>query len=553
MHHQTLKKMLWVGTALLVGLSIAVTAQQPPRIRGSTAASPTLASPTIYSFSLSPLDQDDTAEIPSTTTYSSPRDNDAYEEMIAEMKAYYNAIQRQQRRRQQQEQEQQQEPRRLQGRDLNTDTSSGEEETTTSNLEPTPSPRVQSDIELMLVEQYRSGLIFFNESSYSMRALRFVEQTSTSSMPNWRIANRYALACIHYATSGVVTDYSLLELGQLSFNWLNPWPMDASNECTWHGVTCTNNVTDAASGHVYGNITELDLHSNWLMGTFPNEVIYFKETLQNLDLELNVVSNVGPANLWWLAELTQLRKLNLKQTNFNNENNGLPTELRSLVQLQQLDLYRTNFFGPFDDSTLQPLINLEYLDMGGIAFNNRPALPSSLRSMPNLLYVYLDYSDFIGDLGTYFDGATNTFPSLIEFWADFNPMTSTNLPSTLGAYTTIRSFSVTSCGLTGTIPTELGNLVQLKSLWLYNNTLSGGVPSELANIPTLERIYVHDNDLQGTMPTEVCMRRFGTLQSLGADCQVVDGTTTTTPEMTCNDAGPNTPCCTCCGSECVIA
>ena len=78
--------------------------------------------------------------------------------------------------------------------------------------------RQQSDMELLLASRYSmvNGTDFKalddgndedDYGRYRIKALRYVEETSVG-MPEWRIGQRYALACIYYATSDVVVSQS---------------------------------------------------------------------------------------------------------------------------------------------------------------------------------------------------------------------------------------------------------------------------------------------------------------------------------------------------------
>ncbi|KAL7557919.1 hypothetical protein ACA910_022529 [Epithemia clementina (nom. ined.)] len=417
----------------------------------------------------------------------------------------------------------------------------------------------KSAIEMMLTTNYRDGLVFYDESSYSMKALRYVEATSRPGMKDWRIAQRYALACIYYATNAISTPYSDSFLGQtgLAFPWLRKWAGGTAikNECQWPGVVCTNTLTDS-NGKLFGPVLEINLASNMLMGTLPIEVTILRNTLQVLDLENNLIYNNGAANVWWLGELTKLQVLNLGKNAFSGgdqQQHGLPAELGNLVNLRELNLEATLFFGRLDGAIFSTMTQLEYLDLGGLALNG--PLPTSLKRLPNLRYVYLDDTDLRGNWSTYLDGTRDGgFPQLVEFWADQNPQLRGTLPSTLTAITTLRSLSLSNCGLTGSLPSELGRMSNtMKQMWLHNNKFTGTIPTDLGNLVNMERLFLHGNDFTGTMPSSICLNRFGSLESLGADCDYsgTSSITTTTSasvvEVTCS----TTFCCTCCGSSCL--
>ena len=66
-----------------------------------------------------------------------------------------------------------------------------------------------------------------------------------------RVAQRYALASLYYATNGT--------------GWTQNTNWGGGHECKWHGVGCENN-----SGIIL--VTYLDLNNNNLVGTIPQEI-----------------------------------------------------------------------------------------------------------------------------------------------------------------------------------------------------------------------------------------------------------------------------------------
>jgi len=387
----------------------------------------------------------------------------------------------------------------------------------------------------MLTDQYAlwGGIEFrTSDSTYWMKALQWVESTNTTGLPDWRIGQRYAMACIFFATNSVSTDYTDSLMGSgfegFTFNWLHKWlehPSAGENECDFWGVVCN---TDMA-------VVELNLKSNWMSGVFPNEVVILENSLEVLDLERNIMmSNYDEDELWFLIRLTNLRVLNLGKTGFRFS--GLPPYIANLAKLTDLVLYSTLFFGPMDDTIFENMTALEYLDLGALSFDS--PFPSTLQNLPNLTFVYLDYSEFTGNL-TSLIGDGSGFPSLRELWVDDNNLEG-SIPSAIGSISSLESLSMSECQLTGDMPTELGQLSSMRLMWFFGNQLSGNIPSEIGGMSNLELFKVHRNDLTGSMPSEICNQHIPLfiLDVLTADCQ--DG------EVTCQQG----LCCTCCGDDC---
>ena len=370
------------------------------------------------------------------------------------------------------------------------------------------------------------GLEFSDKSLYWGQALAWVESNSAS-LNDWRIAQRYALMCIYYATNNVTTPFTEAEMG-IILPWGQGWGDDATDpadECSWHGVTC-----DATTGRV----TELDLHNNRLTGVFPPEVMIFQDELTVLDLEGNYIYNLGFSRLFWISGLTKLETFNLGDTGSGYENQGIPEMLMDLTDLKKLILYSTSFGGPMNDTILDSLTNLEYLDIGSVSFGS--TLPSVLKDLTSLQYLYMDSGDWEGTL-TDFIGTG--FSAMKEMWIDNNPLITGTIPTQIGLLTEIVSLSFTESAIDGPIPTEMGNLNKLERLWLNDNSLTGAIPTELGSLSVLTSLYVQGNSISGSMPTEVCALNTLPLEmdALGADCQA-GGT------VTCS-----TSCCTCCGTS----
>mmetsp|Transcript_20561 Transcript_20561/g.43084 ORF Transcript_20561/g.43084 Transcript_20561/m.43084 type:complete len:499 (-) Transcript_20561:158-1654(-) len=452
--------------------------------------------------------------------------------------------------------EQQQPEINAQRKLANTDTDHGEEETETAataapsmapsvSLAPSQAPtnrptRSHSSVELMLIQNNYTvwgGIEFYTaEDSYWNKALQFVEATDDSnSFPDWRTAQRYALACIFYSTNGVSTDYtnSLFSAAMhgFTFDWLHTWqltnPAHQDDECSWYGVVCNAN----------NEVTELNLKANWLTGSFPAETKILASSLEVLDLEFNLLSNRDTEQLWWIAYLNNLRVFNIGKTGFEFDE-GLPVELKNLTKLTDLVIYSTFFSGPIDDSVFDDMESLVYLDMGALDLEG--PLPASLQTLSNLTYAYLDYAGFSGNL-TEFIGDGTGFESIKELWMDSNDIDGP-IPTEIGGLTSLQSLSITECDLEGSIPTEIGSLSNMKQMWLYDNQLTGDFPTEIGGLLDLKIFKAHSNDLGGTMPIEICTRRYyNVLDDLTADCD--------NGEVTCAHTNAN-DCCSCCGPNC---
>ena len=162
----------------------------------------------------------------------------------------------------------------------------------------------------------------------------------------------------------------------------NNWATDV-DECTWFGITCTSGV-----------VTKVEFISNQLSGSLPEELTLLKDSLTYVDLYDNLVSNRGDEGNAWLGELTNLEYLYYGTTNF--EYNGIPSHISKLTKLIEYDFSYTLYFGELKDGDLKGLNSLNYLAMGGNAYNS--SLPLSIVTLPSLQYLYLDFCYLSGNL-----------------------------------------------------------------------------------------------------------------------------------------------------------
>ena len=123
----------------------------------------------------------------------------------------------------------------------------------------------------------------------------------------------------------------LLELYSSTYgiNWTNKtgWSGVAGTECDWYGVTCTG-----------GDLTELSLSSNNLVGTIPSGLGNLT-TLTALQLGSNSLSGSIPTEL---GNLTTLEYLSF----YDNSLTGtIPVELGNLTNLTYFSLTSNQLSG----------------------------------------------------------------------------------------------------------------------------------------------------------------------------------------------------------------
>jgi hypothetical protein len=377
-----------------------------------------------------------------------------------------------------------------------------------------------------------------NPTSYQSQALRWMKANTYTNFSEIRIRQRYALACLYmstYAVRTLWTDYAF-GVGVPVLTWVNNrgW-LSFDDECDWFGIECNDDIDGTPV------VTGIKLANNILTGTFPAEVGLLGDSLIVLDIYNNYVYNVGDQEHVFLGQLTNLENLYYGSCSFQYD--GIPPYIAKLTNLVEYDCSYTLHFGALDPSIFAPLTNLEYLYIGGNSFNS--SIPDTIGNLPNLLYMYAEYADIIGDLSF-----MTSMPAIFELWMDRNDMLTGPLFSELGQLVTLESLSLTRCGLTGTIPTEFGLLTDMQQMWLYDNFLTGPVPTELSHLSSLKRLEMEMNELTGSVSDDVCLLiDQAMLQALEMDCVSTDTSVMDTnfvydaKTVQCN-------CCTCCGPAC---
>ena len=165
------------------------------------------------------------------------------------------------------------------------------------------------------------------------------------------ITQRYTLNTIFYSTQ--------LEGWRNRSGWTTAAPICGSNSDPWFGVTCDD-----------VNVTGIELRSNNLVGLLPSE-LRGVSNLQTLDLGGS--RGIFGAIPTTIGENTALQRLVLDNNFLGLIPDGdsvrpiegaIPTQLSNITSLRNLTLAQNGFVGAFPISILQPLTNLEHLDIG---------------------------------------------------------------------------------------------------------------------------------------------------------------------------------------------
>jgi len=394
-------------------------------------------------------------------------------------------------------------------------------------ITPTEAPISGPPVVLQTIQPValQGGAEFEDPNSYQAQALaRTEEQEGIAALPPSKIIQYYVLYTIYAATNGVSNVITDSEGIPDPPGWIvnQGWDQTNVDPCVWFGITCEGDL-----------VTEIDLFSNLLTGSFPPEVTLLASDgerstgaglLARIDLFDNMLLTNSGDNSWWPLLGSDFGYLFFKNTGFSGVLARLPDNIK------EFDCSFSFISGGLNDANFQGLNSLVFANFDGNAYNS--TVPSSFSSLPNLEFLYIVDGFISGDL-SYMIG----MPAMREHWADTNPGLGGPLPAAISTVSTLESFSITSCSFSGTIPPEFGNFgFVMKQMWMYDNDLTGTIPPELANMAALRLLQIEGNAFTGSMPAEICANTIfpKPLEDLGADCF---------------DENFSCDCCTCCSVE----
>lgn len=233
------------------------------------------------------------------------------------------------------------------------------------------------------------GAEFDDLESYQFKALSYMEDLGLGELTKEQVTQRYALACIYFATFASRTIYTDEEYPSGLPSWANAdlW-LTAAPECSWFGITCRD-----------GKVTGIELNDNQLTGSFPDEVTLLADSLEILNVGNNIIFNDGDEGLNFLSFLTKLKELIFGGCYFGYD--GVPPFLSKLSNMEKLDISYALLHGPMRPETFTTMTSLTYLEMGGHTYGT--SIPMEIATLPSLRRLYIDNSDLTGDL-SFIDG-----------------------------------------------------------------------------------------------------------------------------------------------------
>lgn len=132
------------------------------------------------------------------------------------------------------------------------------------------------------------------EGSAQWHALQWLAYEDWETQNIEAIRTRYALATLYFSTHDLETATGYPRSWHVQTHWLSVYPV-----CLWHGVECHD------EDNTMERVQSLNLTSNGLAGTLPDELSMLQFDIHVLDVSDNSIEGTIPASL---SNLRNLRK-----------------------------------------------------------------------------------------------------------------------------------------------------------------------------------------------------------------------------------------------------
>ena len=132
------------------------------------------------------------------------------------------------------------------------------------------------------------------EGSAQWHALQWLSYKDWETRNIEAVRTRYALATLYFSTHDVDTTMGAPLSWNVQTHWLSSYPV-----CLWHGVECHD------EDNTLERVLSLNLTSNGLGGTLPDELSMLQLDIHYLDLSDNAIEGTIPESL---SKLRNLRK-----------------------------------------------------------------------------------------------------------------------------------------------------------------------------------------------------------------------------------------------------
>ncbi|RZC88832.1 hypothetical protein C5167_031206 [Papaver somniferum] len=193
-----------------------------------------------------------------------------------------------------------------------------------------------------------------------------------------------------------------------------------------------------------------------------------------------------------IGNITTLKELDLGFNQFYGE---LPQNLGDIVGITRMLLSSNNFTGELPH-TFSKLTSLEDLRISDNQFTGK--IPSFIKNWTNLIKLEIHASGLEGPIPPEISALENLINLRIS---DLNGKDGGSFPP-LNNLKSLKTLTLRSCNINGTLPTYLASIESLKSLDLSFNKLSGEIPNTpFINPSNVKFMYLTGNLLTGPLPS----------------------------------------------------
>ncbi|KAH7858318.1 hypothetical protein Vadar_022355 [Vaccinium darrowii] len=277
----------------------------------------------------------------------------------------------------------------------------------------------------------------------------------------------------------------------------------ASRPCNWRGISCNS----------AGNMTGLNLAYTGLQGTLDHLNFSYFPRLLRLNLKVNRLNDIIPANIGLLSNVVYL------DLSTNSFSGTIPLSIANLTKpnLTHIDLSHNNLQGKILP-TWAECKNLIFLNFGGnsiggeipaeisqlnqlqeldISSNNISGrIPAQVGQLSKLSSLNLSDNNIFGQIPL----AIGELSNLAQLDLSMN-MLSGPIPYQIGDTSGLLFLSLSKNHLNGSIPYQIGNLETLQTLRdLSYNSLTGQISPQLGKLTSLEALNLSHNSLSGSIP-----------------------------------------------------
>ncbi|XP_022722220.1 LRR receptor-like serine/threonine-protein kinase GSO2 [Durio zibethinus] len=269
------------------------------------------------------------------------------------------------------------------------------------------------------------------------------------------------------------------------------------------------------------NLAELDLRGN----LFKNNTFFFPRefsSLKSLDMGENQLhGSIDIKDSGRRLNLTHLEEFELRN---NLINDSIFASLSGLSNLKSLDVSYNRLNGSIDMRGLGAFTNLEELDMSYNDLNefvsckeykslkklkvlclNRvftngsiPLLLKLVEAFPSVKTFYL-LMNYLNKTMTTQDQELHVWSNVEEIFLDGSYLNN-NILQSIGVFTSLKTLSLSSCGLTGSLPNQgWCDLKNLEKLDIKGNAFEGILPYCLGNLTSLLKLDISYNQFTGNL------------------------------------------------------